>query len=175
MRLSVHLRGLLAAAVLTLAAAPAGASGFLRDGLVTALGIEMPAARKSLPSEPEQARLVNEVIELFIQSVEVRSMAALHQHAAEVLQAEIRTEQLDQTFRPFFIAVEPGDIDLEALQPVITEPARLVSNEAFTIEGHYTTLPQRLSFRLTFVREGFDWRWSFIHVALDAPAGQPGM
>lgn len=175
MRLSIHICRLLAAAVLSFPGAPAGASGFLRDGLVTALGIEMPLARKALPSEPEQARLVNEVIELFIQSIEARSMSALHEHAAEVLQAEIGTEQLNQTFRPFFIAVEPGDIDLEALHPVLTEPARLVSNEAFTIEGHYTTLPQRLSFRLTFVREGFDWRWSFIHVALDAPAGQPGM
>ena len=102
-------------------------------------------------------------------------MSALHEHAAEVLQAQLGTDHLNQTFQPFFVAVAPGDLDLEALNPVITESARLVSDEAFTIEGHYTTLPQRLSFRVTFVREGFDWRWSFIHVALDAPAGQPGM
>jgi hypothetical protein len=175
MRHPVLVSRLLVAVLVVLAAVPARASGSLRDGLVMALGATPPVERKALPSEPEQARLVSEVIEVFIHSIEVRSMSALHEHAAEALQSQIGEEQLDQTFRPFFLAVSPGELTIDALTPVITEPARLVTDEAFSIEGHFTTYPQRLSFRLTFVRENFDWRWSFIHVALDAPGAQPGM
>ena len=156
------------------AALPAAASRpLLRDDPRSAAVIE-PAdpVRRSQPSEAEALALVEETLAQFLKSVAARNMGPLRTDAAASVQRQLSVAEINDTFRPFFdLGLEPSYV--EGLTPAITS-MRMVGADGFVLEGHYNSDPQVLTFRVSYVREGFVWRWSFLHVALLPPDTRPG-
>lgn len=165
---------MLVLALSVVVALPAAASRPLqRDEPRSAAAIEpVDPIRRGLPSEAETLTLVQDTVELFLRAVAARNMAPLRAEATLAVQRQLSIVEINETFRPFFdVGLEPGYID--GLTPVLTS-VRAVGSDGLVLEGHYLSEPQVLTFRLSLVREGFTWRWSFLHVALLPPDTRPG-
>lgn len=153
--------------------APAEGSRPTRDDLRAAAAAEPTSpARKAVPDEAEVASIVKETLELFVRSVAARDMGPLRAEATVGVQRQLSATEINETFRPFFV-VGLAPTMLEGLSPVITA-SRAIGSDGLAVEGHFTSEPQPLAFRLSFVREGLVWRWSYIHVALMPADVRPG-
>lgn len=143
-----------------------------RDEPRSAAAIEpVDPVRRGLPNEAETLALVQETLDLFLRAVAAQNMAPLRAEATVAVQRQLSIAEINETFRPFFgVGLDPGYV--EGLQPVLTS-VRTVGADGLVLEGHYDSEPQVLTFRLSLLREGFTWRWSFLHVALLPPSTRP--
>ena len=116
-----------------------------------------------LPSEQEQVRLVHETMEIFMESAQLKSMAALYDHGSSIIQRQFTPEKLNEAFKSFFTLTITG-----GLTPIFTSPAKFNSASTFIVEGFYPTQPQQVLFTLTYIRDGASWKWVSINVNVPA-------
>jgi hypothetical protein len=176
MRLKPRILALLVASIATVAAATSGAaeaSRPLRDDLKSAAVAEPTGPiHRGAPNDAEATALVRETLQLFVRAVAEQDMGLLRAEATIGVQRQLSVEEINQTFRPFFAVGLEADM-LDGLEPVILS-SRPIGSDGVAIEGYMPTEPQALSFRLSFVREGLVWRWSYIHVAVMQAGVKPG-
>lgn len=167
------LKSLFASALLLggLAFAP-GSPVLAQSNPLASIGQSLQPSSQQLPSEAVQVRLVNETIDIFIEAVKARSMRALYEHASENVKREFTTERLDEVFAQFFKIAITGK-PLAGLSPIFARPAEPIGASAFKIVGHYPTRPNNVTFEITYLREGTQWKWVAINVRT-APPGQSG-
>lgn len=130
-------------------------------------GVAPGISSRDLPSQAERLELVQDTIKTFAVAVTARNMEALHSRASATMRVQLPPEALAQIFSSFYPVASRLDA-LAAGQPVISSVSvRPASGGAFTIEGYYPAGPQNLSFRMTYVREGLAWWWSYLHVSFE--------
>lgn len=114
-----------------------------------------------LPSEQEQVRLVHETMEIFMESIRLKSMEAFYDHASAAVQRQFTAASLSEAFKGIFTLNITGR-PLQNLSPIFTTPAKFNSASSFIVEGFYPTQPQQAYFKLTYIRDGASWKWAYI-------------
>ena len=125
-----------------------------------------PAGAADAPAESELADLAGGSIRLLAQAVERDDFRILYDSIARLWQGQTTTEKLREQFKVFVdrkISLKPA----EGMAPVFTEKPFMDANRVLVAAGYYPTQPNRLEFRLKFIREGPEWKLVGINVSTE--------
>lgn len=145
-----------------------------------------PPAGTPTAQVPDQAtlvRLANESVGVFLESIRARSMAGLHNHAAQALRNSITVQQLDTAFRSVLDSVTVQPNAIRGRNPTLTQQANIDGTGSLMMTGTYD-LPgasirgaqaagATLQFTLSYVLEQNAWRLTGLNANFVERSGQP--
>jgi len=137
-------------------------------------GVDLVTVRVLLtvPPKEELERLVRETLLGFRQSVQDKDFTAIHGKVSEGLKKATTPEKLLEAFREFVdkkLDIAPNN----NVQPQYERPAVLNDNGVLIVSGHTPTPLFLARFDLNYVKEGGDWKLSFISVKTEKRADNP--
>lgn len=118
------------------------------------------------PTDAEVVALADKSFRLFMTSVREKSMHTFWKHISLQFQKKYSTSDLDTAFKDFYEVPITGD-PLAGRSPIFMVPPNIDENDYLVVKGFYATRPSRLSFHLTFVKEGFSWKVIGINASVD--------
>lgn len=122
-----------------------------------AAGLQSGDTTQQLPSEQEQVALVRQSMSIFTDSVAAGSMAKFHDHIANMWARQVSVEDLDGMFSSLYPSGAAFQV-LNTMTPVFDGPAQISDRGWMSIEGHYTTIPERMYFKMKYAFEGTGWK-----------------
>ncbi|MGH8120686.1 MAG: hypothetical protein ACRESK_08740 [Gammaproteobacteria bacterium] len=120
-------------------------------------GFQEESTTVAMPTEQEQVKLVADTINIFVQSVNDKSMAKFYNHVSNLWQRESTPEKLNESFGSFYDL----DADLTVLNnysPRFDSTPAIDENGILVISGHYPTEPSRVYFEQKYIYEGLGWK-----------------
>jgi len=130
-------------------------------------GKHLPVARiksLSLPSKSEVKELAAATMADFANAAQKQDFQTFYAKLSTELQIQATPAGLRQAFMGFAKQKELGA--LNQLDPVIENKICLDREGLLKLIGHYSTTPQRTTFRLTYIHEQASWKLLGIHVAM---------
>lgn len=127
------------------------------------LKVDVKPAR-ALPDQGEARALALESLLAFNRAVQAKNFAAFHKQIAEVWRKQITPAELQKAFAPF---VEQGvNIATVAdLQPVFDPAPGFDEDDFLLLKGYYPTQPNKVYFKLRYLRE--DDTWQLVNIAVN--------
>ncbi|TXS90712.1 hypothetical protein FV139_17175 [Parahaliea maris] len=122
-----------------------------------ASGIQQESGGPQVPGEEELVRLVDGSVQVFVQSVQERSMETFYDHVSRLWQDQFTVDKFDEAYAPFYAM----DVDfslLRTVSPVFTSAPTIDENGVLEISGYYPTQPQQFQFRQNYIYEGLSWK-----------------
>lgn len=115
------------------------------------------SARPDLPNKRFIARLVDQSMAAFLQSVRASDMQTFHATTATALRKQIPVERFNIAFKDLFGSAD--QIAKYLTEPLVHDQApRIDPNNQLVIAGRYPTSPQQLEVNATYVVEDGVWK-----------------
>jgi hypothetical protein len=133
---------------------------------VAVMSSEKPLPQLQRPTDAEVVALADKSFRLFMTSVREKSMHTFWKHISLQFQKKYSTSDLDTAFKDFYEVPITGD-PLAGRSPIFMVPPNIDENDYLVVKGFYATRPSRLSFHLTYVKEGFSWKVIGINASVD--------
>lgn len=111
-----------------------------------------------LPPEKELKALALDTLLAFNKAVQEKSFTQFHkERLSPLFQKQFPLEKFTAAFQIF---IEKGyDISsIAKAEPVFDAPPAIDSDGVLVLKGHYATRPNRVTFKLSYVREGSSWK-----------------
>lgn len=118
------------------------------------------------PTDAEAVALADKSVRIFMKSVSEKSMGAFRKHTSLQFQKKYSILDFDTIFKEFYEVPITGD-PLAGMSPVFVARPIIDKNNYLVIKGFYPTQPGRLSFHLTYVKEGFSWKVIGFYASVD--------
>jgi hypothetical protein len=114
-------------------------------------------ACRPVTPEAERIALVRESMRDFAVAVNARSMAEFRESVSRKWRDELDVAGFEEAYSPVY-----GQIDLTILDPMepILETGAVGEDGQLQLTGYYPTRSMRVTFALSYVREGEEWKLS---------------
>jgi hypothetical protein len=122
------------------------------------LPLTLRGETSKLPPEKELKALALDTLLAFDKAVQEKSFAQFHkERLSPLFQKEFPLEKFSAAFQVF---IEKGyEISsIARAEPVFDSPPAIDSNGVLVLKGHYATRPNKVTFKLSYVREGSAWK-----------------
>lgn len=127
---------------------------------------EMQLQQLQRPTDSEVVALADKSVRIFMESVSEKNMDVFWKHISLQFQKKYSSSDLDATFKDFYEVPITGD-PLAGKSPIFVTRPIIDENNYLVLKGFYPTHPSRLSFHLTYVKEGFRWKVIGINASLN--------
>ncbi|HSH38709.1 MAG TPA: hypothetical protein VK993_07980 [Chthoniobacterales bacterium] len=124
-----------------------------------------------VPSQKELETLTEESLLAFNKAIQAKDFTRFHKRISALWREQITPANLKSIFQTFV----DQEIDLAAiskLDPVFDQPAAIDDDGVLVVQGHYSTAPTAVQFRLKYVNERAAWKLMGIKVDV-TPAKPP--
>ena len=152
---------------------PASGSSMTLDGMVFKKGggassttTDSNASNADIPTDSELDSLTGATMESFNSAVQSDDFTDFHSQISETWQNQITPEKLQETFAP--IVKAKADLTPKAgSKPTYSPKPSLDENGSLVVNGSYPTAKGKTAqFKLTYIKEGSDWKLLGIRVNL---------
>ena len=100
-------------------------------------------------------------MKLFVASIRKKNISELYASFSLTFKKEFTQAQFNNAFKPFLAQNINLNSDL-SLKPKLTESPTLNENGILTFQGVYPTSPEKINFKLKYIKE--QGAWKLLHV-----------
>jgi hypothetical protein len=132
------------------------------------LPLVLASADIRTPANDQAVDLAERSMRIFMASVREKSMHELWTHSSARFREKFSVAQLDKVFKNFYDLMITGD-PLAGKSPIFAADPMINEDRNLVVDGYYATTPWRVSFHLTFIMEGRNWKLVGINVSAKPP------
>ena len=122
--------------------------------------------KQSLPSEPENEKIVLDTTLTFAQAVNTKDLSLFRNQTTKEFKAEFSHEQFETAFGGF-IEQEINLLPVATLKPVFHTPPALDEGGTLILRGYFPTRPSQVEFDYNYLWRSGGWKISGVSLEIN--------